>query len=70
MKLVSEFCESCALGKSVKLPHQSIKKEKAETDKIIIHSDIMGPMKTKSIGLKSYILTYICSQTEYSFTYF
>jgi hypothetical protein len=28
----------------------------------------MGPMRTKSIG--AYILTYICSQTEYSFTYF
>jgi hypothetical protein len=28
----------------------------------------MGPMRTKLIG--AYILTYICSQTEYSFTYF
>jgi hypothetical protein len=64
-KLISEFCESCALGKSTKLPHYSTIKDKVDDDKIIIHSDLMGPMRTKSIGAKSYILTYICSQTEY-----
>ena len=67
---ISEFCESCALGKSTKLPHKSIKKEKIDTERITIHSDLMGPMRKKSIGAKFYVLTYICSPTEYSYTYF
>ena len=63
-----DFCKSCALGKSTKLPHRPI--EKKNNNHITIHSDLVGPMQTKSIGSKEYILTYLCSQTEYSFVYF
>jgi hypothetical protein len=50
-KLQQEFCEDCALGKSIKLPHKT--KEDKTTDKIIIHSDLAGPMKTESYGKKN-----------------
>jgi len=50
------------------LPHKT--KEDRTTDKIIIHSDLGGPMKTESYGKKKYMATYICNQTEYSFVYF
>jgi hypothetical protein len=66
-KLTNEFCKDCALGKSKKLPHQTVENP---SDLIIIHSDLAGPMKTESIGRKRYMLTYICNQTEYSFVYF
>jgi hypothetical protein len=66
--LKNEFCQDCALGKSIKLPHKTV--EEKRTNTVIIHSDIAGPMKTESIGKKRYMLTYLCNQTEYSFVYF
>jgi hypothetical protein len=67
-KLQQEFCEDFALGKSKKLPHET--KEDKKTDKKIIHSDLAGPMKTESYGKKTYMVTYICNKTDYSFVYF
>jgi hypothetical protein len=66
--LKQEFCQDCALGKSSKLPHKTV--EEKRTDKIIIHSDLAGPMRTESYGKKKYMVTYICNQTDYSFVYF
>ena len=45
-KLINKFCEDCVLGKMTKLPHKTIQKEK-EDDHIVIHSDLMGPMKKR-----------------------
>ena len=73
--LNEEFCENCHLCKAKKLPH----KHKLQNDineerqnglrKGVIHSDLMGPMKTTSMSGCRYVLTYICSQTEYSYVY-
>ncbi len=68
-------CEACCLCKARKQPH--IKKDQARIDeerlaglKIgVIHSDLMGPMKTKTLSGCRYVLTYICSNTEYSYVY-
>ncbi|CAF1077662.1 unnamed protein product, partial [Brachionus calyciflorus] len=65
-----EFCESCTLGKSTKLPHKTKETNSVDENYVTIHSDLVGPMKTSSIGSKLYILTYLCSRTEYSFVYF
>ena len=35
-----------------------------------MHSDLVGPMHTKSIGDKRYMVTYLCSRTEYSFVFY
>ena len=76
------FCEDCHLCKAKKLVHkikpQSVINEERTNGvrKGVIHSDIMGPIKKQSLWdfmkLQSgcrYVLTYICSHTEYSFVY-
>ncbi|CAF0996316.1 unnamed protein product [Brachionus calyciflorus] len=70
MNSTKELCESCTLGKLTKLPHKVQEKASKNDNFIIIHSDLVGPMKTASIGSKFYIVTYLCSRTEYSFVYF
>jgi hypothetical protein len=67
--LRQEFCEVCALGKPKKLPHKTIEKSEMN-EHVTIHSDLAGPMQTPSISNKRYMLTYICSQSEYSFVYY
>ena len=64
-----EFCKECALGKAKKLPHELIERVD-KSEHVTIHSDIVGPMKTTSIGRKKYLVTYICSKTEYSFVFY
>ena len=67
---VNQFCETCALGKLTKLSHQTVENTNERLNDVTIHSDLVGPMRTKSIGGKQYIVTYLCSKTEYSFVYF
>jgi hypothetical protein len=52
-KLISEFCEECVLGKMTKLPHKTIEKDKSD-DHVTIHSDLMGPMRNKSLHGSEY----------------
>ncbi len=68
--VTNDFCEVCALGKATKIPHKTSEKCNKENGHVIIHSDTVGPMRTTSIGSKRYILTYICSKTEFSYVYF
>ncbi|CAF0767559.1 unnamed protein product [Brachionus calyciflorus] len=63
--LKKDFCESCTLGKSTKLPHKNKTKHQIDENKVTIHSDLVRPLKTASIGSKIYILTYLCSRSEY-----
>ena len=71
------FCEDCHICKAKKLVHkikpQSVINEERTNGvrKGVIHSDIMGPIKKKSLQICwcRYVLTYICSHTEYSFIY-
>ncbi len=67
------FCEECHLNKAKKLPHRAKSQHKINEERIAgsrnaIHSDLMGPIKS-SLGGCRYVLTYICSKTEYSFVY-
>lgn len=51
-------CEVCSRGKSCRLPFKvSVTRSKEILG--LIHSDLMGPMETKSIGHKRYCLTLI-----------
>ena len=73
-KLIKEFRErillyTSALCKQTKQPHKSEEKDKSNS-LVTVHSDLMGPMRTKSLVSKSqYIVTYLCNKTEYSFVY-
>lgn len=68
------FCEDCHLCKAKNLPHREKIQDKIDEERIkgirkgVIHSDLMGKLKS-SIGGCQYVLTYICSQTEYSYVY-
>ena len=69
------FCEDCQLCKAKKLPHKTKSQSIINEEKIsgirkgVIHSDLMGPMKIKSLSGSRYVLTYICGHTEFSFVY-
>lgn len=62
-------CETCAKGKQTRL---SFKSSVSETSKIleIIHSDLMGPMETRSISHARYILTFVDDFSKKVFCFF
>ena len=66
-----EFCEDCQIGKATKLPLRAKDQEQIDVERAsglrkgVIHSDLMGPIES-SLGGCQYVLTYICSHTEYS----
>ena len=67
---IQEFCESCALSKQTKLPHKTNELTNKKENHVTIHSDLMRPMRTKTLGSNcSYVVTYLCSKTQYSFVY-
>lgn len=62
-------CEICAMGKQSRFPFKaSVNKSKEILE--LIHSDLMGPMETQSIGHARYILTFIDDFSKKVFTYF
>lgn len=62
-------CETCAKGKQTR---SVFKASKTSTSRALelIHSDLMGPMETKSIGQAKYILTFVDDFTKKVFVYF
>ena len=67
--MIYEFSEDCFLGKSTKLPYKTVDKISKEPNNVVIHSGIVGQIKTQSLKIKGYNLTYLCEVTEYSFVY-
>ena len=67
---IHEFCESFAQGKQTKLPNNTSELINKNENHAKIHSDLMRPMKTQTIGSNfSNVVTYLCNKTEYSFVY-
>lgn len=64
-----ENCEICSMGKQCR---QSFPRSTNETTKILelVHSDMVGPMETLSIGKARYILTFIDDFSKRAFVYF
>lgn len=63
------FLQKHALSKSTKLPYRMVEKPNQSSDYVVIHSDLVGPMRTESLGSKSkYFLTYLCSQSFHFLT--
>lgn len=62
-------CEACAKGKQHRLPFE-VSNSQTKMILELIHSDIMGPMETRSIGHARYILTFINDFTRKLFIYF
>lgn len=62
-------CEICAKAKQTKQP---FKPSESKSNDILelIHSDLMGPMPTLSIGKKKYVLTFIDDYSRKVFVFF
>lgn len=62
-------CSVCAFGKQTRKP---FKKSESVTSEILelVHSDLVGPMETQSIGKSRYILTFIDDFSRKVFVYF
>lgn len=62
-------CEICAKGKQIKKPFSASQSESTEILQLI-HSDVMGPQKTRSLGHALYLLTFIDDYSRKVFVYF
>ena len=52
-------CEACILGKKHRLPFNSRDSRRARALLELVHYDLVGPMKTNSIGGSTYFMTFI-----------
>jgi transposase InsO family protein len=63
-------CEACALGKQHR-EEFPIHKEKRQTEILeLIHTDVCGPMQTRSLGGASYFLIFVDDRSRYTWVYF
>ena len=65
----STFCDGCAKGKQKRMPFP---KESSRATEIleIVHSDVCGPMQTKSHGGNRYFVTFIDDKSRFTAVYF
>ena len=63
-----DTCESCLLGKMMKLPFKR-KCERANGLLDLIHSDECGPMSTHARGGFVYFITFINDYSQYGYLY-
>jgi hypothetical protein len=62
-------CVACAKGKQSHLQFKSKDNGLSKNLLDLIHSDLMGPMETKSIGGARYILSFIDNHSKKVFVY-
>lgn len=62
-------CEVCLKGKMTALPFAKGRVPCAETLKIV-HTDVVGPFKTESLGRAKYFITFIDDSTRWCEVYF
>lgn len=62
-------CEVCARAKSKRLPFKQ-SETKSTAILQLLHSDLMGPMETQSIGHAKYLLTIVDDYSRYVFVFF
>ena len=69
-KVHLDFCEPCVIGKMPRKPFTKHVGIKSTRPLELIHTDVCGPMKTKSIGNSLYFVTFIDDFSRYVFLYF
>lgn len=62
-------CETCACAKQTRLPFPQSKTRSSKLLELI-HTDVMGPLETQSIGHAKYLLTFIDDFSKKVFVYF
>ena len=53
-----KFCEACVQGKMHQAPHKPLKEIRSIERLQLVHTDVCGPMQTKSIGRNRYFITF------------
>lgn len=64
------FCETCILGKQSAKPFPQISLTRSNKPLELIHSDVCGPMRTKSIGGSTFFATFIDDKSRYVEVFF
>lgn len=58
IKINKIHCQGCSSGKSTKAPCKQMKGRQTKKVLELVHSDLCGPMPSKSIGGSKYFLTF------------
>ena len=58
-KIKKNVCGPCQLGKQTKASHPKVNVVATSRPLELLHVDLMGPMKTKSMGEKGYIMVVV-----------
>ncbi|KAF5464314.1 hypothetical protein F2P56_014398 [Juglans regia] len=69
-KVETPVCGLCQLGKQVRIAHENTTAILTERPLELLHIDLMGPSRTKSLGGKKYILVMVDDFTRYSWVEF
>lgn len=63
-------CETCIKGKHAQTPFPKVSKTRSSKLLELVHSDVCGPMRTKSIGGAQYFVTFIDDMSRWGEVYF
>lgn len=64
-----ELCEACIQGKMHRKQFPKMSESKTSEVMDLVHTDICGPMRTKTIGGRRYFLTFIDDYSKYTVVY-
>ena len=65
-RLSNVVCGPCQLGKQTKAKHLSTQTSATSRPLELLHLDLMGPSRTKSLGGKRYIMVVVDNFTRYT----
>lgn len=67
-----EICEGCVTGKSSVKPFPKSSYGEMKTTSLlqVVHSDVMGPMETKSQGGARFVVTFLDDYSRYVVAYY
>lgn len=66
---INETCGVCQEGKSTKLKFPKVANKHSSAVMDLVHTDVCGPMQTKTASMKQYILTLIDDHIKYTAIY-
>ena len=65
-KVKKTMCSACQMGKQTKASHQKVNVIATSRCLELLHVDLMGPTRTKSLGGKKYIMVIVDDFSRYT----
>ena len=65
-KVEKTMCSACQMGKQTKASHQKVNVIATSRCLELLHVDLMGPTRTKSLGGKKYIMVIVDDFSRYT----